>query len=79
LTFATTIIYSDKVQSPILQTIITYNPLTYFVCSARNLVVKGTLYNPELYFIYAAISLVVFMFSWHLFYISENKVIERMV
>jgi lipopolysaccharide transport system permease protein len=56
-----------------------WNPLTYFVCSARNLIVRGELYEPRGYFIASAVSLVLFLLSWRLFYVSENRVIERMI
>jgi lipopolysaccharide transport system permease protein len=79
LMYATPIIYTDKVPSPFVQQVIKYNPLTYLVCSARDIVIYGRLYDPQGYFICAAASLVLFMISWRLFFVSEDKIIERMI
>jgi len=79
LMYLTPIIYSDKVSSEFVQHAIKWNPLTYLVCSCRDIMIYGTLYNPTGYFICTAISLVVFLVSWRLFYVSEHSLIERMV
>lgn len=79
LMYATPIIYTNKVPSPFVQQVIKYNPLTYLVCSARDIVIYGELYEPRGYFICAAASLVFFVISWRLFFVSEDKIIERMI
>ncbi len=79
LMFATPIIYTDQVESAFVRELVKYNPLTYLVCSARDLVLYGRLYQPKLYFIVAAASLVAFLLSWRLFYVSEDKIVERMI
>jgi ABC-type polysaccharide/polyol phosphate export permease len=56
-----------------------WNPLTYLVCSCRDIIIYGRLYHPTGYWLAAVISLLTFMVSWRLFYVSEDKVIERMV
>ncbi len=56
-----------------------YNPLTYLVCSARDIILKGELYDNRGFAICAAGSVFVFLISWRLFFISEDKVIERMI
>ena len=53
--------------------------MTYLVCSVRDIVIYGRLYDATGYFICAGISFLLFMVSWRLFYVSENKIIERMV
>lgn len=73
------IIYSDKVESPIVQSIIKWNPFTYLICSARDIILFGRLYDTIGYFTFAGLSLLLFMIAWRLFYISENKIIERMI
>ena len=75
----TPVIYSDKVNSQLVQTLIAWNPLTYLVCSARDIIIYGSLYNVTGYFLCASVSFLVFMISWRLFYVSENKIIERMI
>jgi lipopolysaccharide transport system permease protein len=79
LMYMTPVIYSDKVDSQLAQTIIKWNPLTYLVCSARDIIIYGSLYNPIGYFICAGLSFLLFMISWRLFYVSEDRIIERMI
>jgi lipopolysaccharide transport system permease protein len=79
LMYSTPIIYAGDIGNPIVHLINKWNPLTYLVCSCRDMVIYGQLYHPKGYFIAAAISMVVFLISWRLFYISEDKIIERMV
>ena len=79
LMYATPLIYSDSVSNPFVQTIITWNPLTYLVCSVRDIIIYGRLYQPAAYFICAAASLALFLVSWRLFYVSEDRIIERMI
>lgn len=75
----TPVIYSDKVDSRLVQTLIAWNPLTYLVCSARDIIIWGRLYNATGYFLCASAAFFVFMISWRLFYVSEDKIIERMI
>lgn len=77
--WATPVIYSDKVDSAFVQSLIKWNPLTYLVCSARDIIIYGKLYKAQGYFICAGISLALFLISWRLFYVSEDKIIERMI
>jgi lipopolysaccharide transport system permease protein len=77
LIYITPIVYSDKVDSSVLQSIINYNPLTYILGSARDILIKGSLYQPEKYFLCAGISLVIFIICVRLFYVAEAKVMER--
>ena len=75
----TPVIYSDKVNSQLVKTLITWNPLTHLVCSARDIIIYGRLYNVTGYFLCASVAFLFFMISWRLFYVSENKLIERMI
>ena len=79
LVWITPVIYSDKFDNPIVQTLIRWNPLTYLVCSARDIVVYGRLYGGTAYFICGGLSLLVFLISWRLFYVSEDRIIEKMI
>lgn len=79
LMWATPIIYSNKVPNQFIQAIIKWNPLTYLICSARDIIIYGRLYNATAYFVCAALSFVLFMISWRLFYTSEDRIIERMI
>jgi lipopolysaccharide transport system permease protein len=75
----TPIIYTESAGGDLVRTIIAWNPLTYLVCSARDIIIQGTLYQAAGYFICAFLSFLLFMVSWRLFYISEDKIIERMI
>jgi len=79
LIWATPIIYSNKVANPFIQFIIKWNPLTYLICSARDIIIYGRLYNTTGYLLCAIFSFLLFMISWRLFYVSENKLIEKMI
>jgi len=75
----TPVIYSDKVNSQLVKILIAWNPLTYLVCSARDIIIYGRLYDATGYFLCASVSFLLFMISWRLFYVSEDKIIERMI
>ena len=80
--YVTPIIYSsDVITNPIIQFIIKWNPLTYLVCSARDILIYGHLYdhNYFAFFLTATLSFLAFLFSWRLFYVSEQKLVERMI
>lgn len=79
LLWITPVIYSDKVNSSLVQLLIKWNPLTYLVCSARDIIMYGKLYNTTGYIVCTALSILVFLISWRLFYVSEDKLIERMI
>ncbi len=79
LMYITPVIYSDQVESELVQFLIKWNPLTYLVCSVRDIIIYGQLYNPPAYAACAAMSLVLFLISWRLFYVSEHQLIERMI
>ena len=79
LVYTSPIIYSSNVESPILQTINAWNPMTYIVCSMRDLVIYGEFYGMTGFLISTAIGAVLFLLVWRAFYVSEDKLIERMI
>lgn len=79
LMYSTPIIYGTKVSNPVVQAVNHWNPLTYLVCSCRDMIIYGRLYHPGAYFLSAALAFIAFMISWRLFYVSEDRLIERMV
>lgn len=79
LMYITPVIYSPKFDNPLLQKIITWNPLTYLVGDVRDIVIYGKIEHLDRYLLSSLFALVVFMFSWRLFFISEDKVIEKMI
>jgi len=79
LFFITPVIYSDKLENNLLQKIIKYNPLTYLIGNVRDMIIYGRFDNVK-YFLYSSLfALLIFLLSWRLFYISEEKVIEKMI
>ena len=79
LMYITPVIYSNQVDNTFLRTVMAYNPLTYLFGNVRDLILFGRFDHPDRYLYAAIFALVVFLFSWRLFYISEEKVIEKMI
>lgn len=79
LMWATPVIYSRDVENEFVQFLIKWNPLTYLVCSARDIVLFGHLYDPFGYAVSTALAIVMFFVSLRLFYVSESQLIERMI
>jgi ABC-type polysaccharide/polyol phosphate export permease len=79
LMFATPVIYANKLKAAWLQGIIAWNPLTYLVCSARDIMIYGRLYDATGYFLCAGLSFLLFSAALRLFYVAEDRVVERML
>jgi lipopolysaccharide transport system permease protein len=79
--WTTPLLYSNKVPNEILQVIIKWNPLTYLVCTSRDVLLSGQCYNNRLdiYLVCSFVSILLFLISLRLFYVSEHKLIERMI
>lgn len=78
--FITPVIYSaDAIKNEWLQTIMHLNPLTYLVCSARDIILFGRLYSLNGFIISSVISIFLLIVSWRIFYVSEDKIIERLI
>lgn len=79
LIWVTPVIYSPNFDNKLIQSITYWNPLTYLVGCTRDIIVKGTFENTE-QFIYSSIfSIVVFMIAWRIFFVTEDKVIEKIL
>ncbi len=80
LLFVTPVIYSlDAVTNVWLQKVIYLNPLTYLVCSARDILLFGRLYSAEGFFVSTGLSVAAALVSWRVYYFSGDKVIERLI
>jgi len=79
LIWTTPIIYSDKVSNVLVQTLIKWNPLTYLVCSPRDIILFGRMYHLPAFLVCAGLSLLCFLVSWRIFYVSEDKIVERIM
>ena len=77
LFFITPVIYTSNINSRIVQILIQWNPLTYIVCSSRDIVIYGRLYDYWGYIICFVFSLLFFLIALRIFYITEKKLIER--
>jgi lipopolysaccharide transport system permease protein len=79
LLYITPVIYSSKVQNLFLQKMIKWNPLTYLIGGARDMIIYGKMDHMDTYLICAGVSFLLFLFSWRIFYITEQRVIEKMI
>ncbi len=79
LMWASPIIYVAPSDNAFVRLINRWNPLTYLVCSARDIVLHGHLYEPSIFALCSGVAFVLFLLSWRLFYVSESQLIERMV
>lgn len=79
LMYITPVIYSDQIENPTLQMVMKYNPLTYLVGNVRDLIIFGRFDHPDRFLYASLFALLVFLISWRFFYLSEEKVIEKMI
>jgi lipopolysaccharide transport system permease protein len=79
LMFITPVIYSAKINNPVIHQIIYYNPLTYLVCGPRDLILYGHINNIQNFWYSIILSFMVFAFTMRFFYVSEKRVIEKMI
>lgn len=78
--YAIPVVYQlDTIENPLLRAVVQINPLTYLITGARDLIISGNINYPERYLVISLVSFVFFMLSWRLFFVSEDKVIERML
>jgi len=77
--YVTPVIYSSNVKNETLREIIKYNPLTYLIGAPRDAIIYGKIDNLNLFLIFSACSLFLFLFCWRMFYVTEQKVIEKMI
>jgi lipopolysaccharide transport system permease protein len=77
--YITPVIYSPTKEGTILQSIIKWNPLTYLVCGVRDEIIYGKIYHLDRFIYCSASSLILFLIAWRIFYISEEKVIEKIM
>ncbi|HOT44546.1 MAG TPA: ABC transporter permease [Spirochaetota bacterium] len=77
--YITPVIYSNRVDNPFLKTVITYNPLTYLVGNVRDLIIYGRFDTIEMFLYSTLFAIGVFLVSWRFFYLSEDKVVDKMI
>jgi len=79
LIFLTPVIYAPNFSNPFLMAVVKWNPLTYIVSAPRDMIVYGKINNVEQFLITSLVSFALFLLAWRLFYVSEEKVIEKMI
>ncbi len=79
LLFITPVIYGPKVESELLAKILEWNPLTYLIGTVRDIIIYGKAAYIDRYVISSLFAFFIFLFSWRLFFLSEEKVIEKMI
>jgi len=79
LMFITPVIYDSSEKVVWLQQCNLYNPLTYLITAPRDLILTGTMSNPFYYLVSIVMAILLFMVALRFFYISEKKVIEKMI
>ncbi len=77
--YVTPVIYSSNVENAALRTVVKWNPLTYLIGGARDLILLGHMDSILGYAVSSVFALIIFLLSWRLFYISEHHVVERML
>jgi len=78
--YATPIVYQlDKIENPLLRSIVQLNPLSYLVTGIRDLITIGEIQYIDRFIVITLLSFIFFLLSWRLFYVAEDKVIERMI
>jgi lipopolysaccharide transport system permease protein len=75
--FVTPVIYSPNVSDALLQQVIWHNPMTYLVAGPRDLLLSGSMEHARGYAASATMAFGVFVVAWRLFFIAEQKVVEK--
>ncbi len=77
LMYFTPVVYTDKVNSPFLQQIISINPLTYLLGVPRDILVGTPVSHWNEFWISTVFAVVVFLLVIHFFFKSVYKIVER--
>jgi lipopolysaccharide transport system permease protein len=79
LMFLTPVVYTADNKTGIVKTILTCNPMTYLYGSARDLIVFGHTDNADFFVCLSLAALLLLLLTMKLFYVAEEKVIEKMI
>ncbi len=77
LFFITPVLYDSKSKAWLLQDINYFNPLTHLVVFPRDLILHGASGNLREYLIASTLVAVLFCFSWRFFFLTEERLSER--
>ena len=73
------VIYTTSVDHWLVKKIIMYNPLTYLVCNLRDIILYGRFYEGEVFLYLSGASVIFFIIAVRIFYITEEKLVEKML
>jgi len=76
--FITPVMYTADAATPACGRFFYYNPLTHLINACRSMILYGTFENIREYIISSVIAFVFLLLSWRFFYVSEERVIEKM-
>lgn len=65
-------------QQELLGLINQYNPLYFLIETPRQIIISGTFMYPEAFLLSSLFALIIFSLGWHIFYVSQSKIAERM-
>ncbi len=77
LMYLTPVVYTDRVSSDLLQSVIRVNPLTYLLGVPRNLLVGEEVTQWNEFWIATGVTVLLFLIVIHLFFGSVYKIVER--
>lgn len=79
LLWVTPILYSSKFDHPLVQEIIKWNPLSYLIGALRDIIIYGKIDYIKNYILAYVFSLIIFLIILRIFYLSEKRLIERIL
>lgn len=77
--YITPIVYTMDKAEGVLKTLTEINPLTYLIGGIRDLIVYGRMDSLESFLLITLGVFILFLLALRLFYVSEDKVIEKMI
>ncbi len=77
--YITPVIYSKDIPNQTLKNIIELNPLSYLITAGRDIILYGRIDNFDRYIVISIVTFLLFLLSLRIFFVSEDKVIEKMI
>lgn len=79
LMFLTPVVYTERVDSAFLQSIIKYNPLTYLISVPRNLLIGSPVQHLDYFWMSAGLAVLAFVAVIHFYFNSVYKIVEKIL
>jgi lipopolysaccharide transport system permease protein len=80
LLYITPVIYTaETIPLGWIHLVVSCNPLTYLICSSRDMLLFGRLYSPTGYCFSMVFALLLFIWVWRLFWLQERALIARVI